>query len=241
MIFDMRAVILAGGKGTRLKPYTTLIPKPLVPIGGELSVLEIVIVQLARAGFTHITLAVNHLADLIMAYFGNGKKWNILIDYSLEDEPLNTIGPLTLIGDLPENFLVMNSDVLSNIDFKKFHDNHVKRKSYISVAVCSRRSVIDFGVVKYDANNYLTEFCEKPVYHFGVSMGIYCLSRSVVEELPNGQPYGFDHLMRDSIKNKRKVWIDPFDGLWLDIGRMEDYQYADEHYVELKKALGLIK
>jgi len=235
----MRAIILAGGKGARLKPYTTLIPKPLVPIGGEYSVLEIVISQLARAGFDHVTLAVNHLEDLIRAYFGDGKKWGIRIDYSLEEKPLNTIGPLTLMSDLPKNFLVMNADVLCDLDFQKFYKEHVKRKNSISVAACSRTSEIDFGILKYSSDHYLTEFSEKPVYQFDVSMGIYCMNRSVIEALPKGQPYGFHHLMLDGIKNKHKIWISPFDGLWLDIGRVEDYHYANEHYEEIKKVIGL--
>ena len=236
---EMRAIILAGGKGSRLKPYTTLIPKPLVPIGGECSVLELVIQQLAKEGFSHITLAVNHLVDLVMAYFGDGKKWGVLIDYSLEDKPLNTVGPLTLIGDLPENFLVMNSDVLCDLDLKKFYDEHVKNKDHISVAACSRESVIDFGVLKYDSNGYLTEFHEKPVYRFDVSMGVYCFNRSVIKKIPKAQPYGFDQLMLDGIKNKEKIRIRAFGGFWLDMGRAQDYQYADEHYTEIKKKLGL--
>ncbi|MDD4894967.1 MAG: sugar phosphate nucleotidyltransferase [Candidatus Omnitrophica bacterium] len=234
----MRAIILAGGKGTRLKPYTTLIPKPLVPLGGESSVLEMVISQLAKAGFTHITLAVNHLADLVMAYFGNGKKWGVLIDYSLENKPLNTVGPLTLIKDLPENFLVMNADILCNLNFKEFYKGHVKRGSLISVAACSRDSVIDFGVLKYDRGHCLTEFREKPVYRFDVSMGIYCLNRSVIKKLPKGKAYGFDQLMLDGIKNKDKIRIEKFNGFWLDIGRPEDYQYADEHFKEIVNKLG---
>src|SRR5918993_2681395 len=108
----MRAIVLAGGKGTRLYPYTTLIPKPLVPLGGKFSILEIIIMQLKQAGFTHITLAVNHLSQLIMAYFGDGSRLGVTLDYSLEEAELSTIGPLTLIDDLPENFLVMNGDIL---------------------------------------------------------------------------------------------------------------------------------
>lgn len=236
---NMRAIILAGGKGARLKPYTTLIPKPLVPIGGECSVLELVIIQLVQAGFTHITLAVNHLADLVRAYFGDGKKWGVLVDYSLEDKPLGTVGPLTLVQDLPEDFLVMNSDVLCNLNFKKFFMEHVKSKSQISVAACSRNSVIDFGVLKYDAKHYLKEFHEKPVYRFNVSMGVYCFNSSVVKKLPRNKPYGFDQLMSNGIKNREKIRIHTFDGFWLDIGRAEDYQYADEHYAEIKRKLGL--
>ena len=120
----MRAIILAGGKGTRLKPYTTVVPKPLVPIGNEMPILEIVIRQLAKNGFTHVTITVGHLAHLIMAFFGNGERWGVKIDYSMEDveKPLHTIGPLTLINDLPENFLVMNGDVLCDIDYKNFFE-----------------------------------------------------------------------------------------------------------------------
>ena len=237
----MRAIILAGGKGTRLKPYTTLIPKPLVPVGGEYSVLEMVILQLSRAGFRHITLAVNHLSDLIMAYFGVGGKWGVQIDYSFEEKPLSTIGPLTLIPDLPENFLVMNADVLCDLDYKEFFENHTKMKSLMTVAVCSRESIIDFGVLKYDENFHLTEFCEKPTYRFDVSMGIYCLNRVLIDHLPKGEPYGFDKLMLDSLKNEEKIRIHAFDGMWLDIGRVEDYQYADENYLEIKRKLGLTK
>jgi NDP-sugar pyrophosphorylase family protein len=235
----MRAIILAGGKGTRLKPYTTLIPKPLVPVGGEYSVLEMVILQLSHVGFKHITLAVNHLADLIMAYFGDGKKWGVRIDYSFEEKPLSTIGPLTLIPDLPENFLVMNADILCDLDFNKFFDEHKRMKSQMTVAVCSRETVVDFGVLKYDTNFHLTEFYEKPTYRFDVSMGIYCINRALIDRLPAGEPYGFDRLMLDSLKNKEKIRIHTFNGLWLDIGRVEDYQYADENYLEIKRKLGL--
>lgn len=228
---------MAGGKGARLKPYTTLIPKPLVPIGGECSVLELVILQLAKAGFTNITLAVNHLAELVRAYFGDGKKWGVLIDYSLEDKPLNTVGPLALIQDLPDNFLVMNSDVLCNLNLKEFYQEHVKNQRKISVAACSRELTIDFGVMEYDSGHCLTGFNEKPVYRFDVSMGIYCLNRSVIESTPRGRQYGFDQLMLDGIKNKDKIHVHKFDGFWLDIGRAEDYQYADEHYAEIKKKM----
>lgn len=237
----LRAVILAGGKGTRLKPYTTLIPKSLVPIGGECPVLELVILQLARAGFTQITLAVSHLAELIMAYFGNGEKLGVSIDYSLEDKPLGTVGPLTIIRDLPENFLVMNADVLCNLDFRKFYAEHLKSKADVSVASCPRKSMIDFGVLKYDRNHYLTQFREKPIYNFQVSMGVYCFSRSTVKKLPKAKPYGFDQLMLDGIKNGNKIRIQPFDGFWLDIGRGEDYQYVNEHYAQIKKKLKVKK
>jgi NDP-sugar pyrophosphorylase family protein len=235
----MRAIILAGGKGTRLRPYTTLIPKPLVPLGGEIAILEVVIRQLKRNGFTHITLAINHFANLIRSYMGDGSKWGLYIDYSLEEEPLGTLGPLTLIQDLPENFLVMNGDILCDLDYKKFFNDHIQKQCQVSFSACTRESKIDFGVIKHDENNLLTEFNEKPIYNFKVSMGIYCFHISAIKKLSIGQKYGFDDLMVNAIKNNEKVWIHPFKGFWLDIGRPEDYEYADSHYQEIKEALHL--
>lgn len=237
----MRAIILAGGKGTRLKPYTTIIPKPLVPIGDEMPILEIVIRQLANSGFTHITLAVNHMANLIMAFFGEGDKWNVKIDYSLEDKPLSTIGPLTLIDDLPQNFLVMNGDILCNLDYRHFYSYHINEGNAVTVSTYKRETKIDFGVLKFNSNNSIVEFIEKPVYHFDVSMGIYCLNRSIIEALPKGEPYGFDHLMIDGIRKKQKIIAKPFEGYWLDIGRPDDYDSANENYQEIKEKLGLSK
>ena len=234
----MRAVILAGGKGTRLRPYTTLIPKPLVPLGGKYSILEIIILQLKRSGFTHITLAVNHLSQLIMAYFGDGARLGVKLDYSLEEGELSTIGPLTLINDLPDDFLVMNGDILCDLDYRKFFDAHVDAGSKISVSSYRREVKIDFGVLRH-TDGRLVEFQEKPSYHFDVSMGIYCINRSVIESLPKGAKYGFDNLMLDGLKNSQGIDIRPFGGYWLDIGRPDDYEYADENFQELSSKLGI--
>jgi len=235
----MRAILLAGGKGTRLRPYTTLVPKPLVPIGGETSILEIVIGQLKRRGFTHLTLAVSHLAHLIESYIGDGSRWDLTIDYSLEPEPLGTIGPLTLLKDLPEDFLVMNGDILTDLDYGAFLRDHTQRRHSVSVSAFKRTSAIDFGVLEYDPQGRLTAFKEKPRYHFDVSMGIYGMSRSVIEALPPGKPYGFDQLMVDGLRNGLDIRVKPFDGFWLDVGRPEDYEYANDHYPDLKKRLGI--
>lgn len=235
----MRAIILAGGKGTRLRPFTTLIPKPMVPLGGRYSILEIVLMQLSKSGFTHVTLAVNHLSHLIMAYFGDGSRWGIKIDYSLEDKPLSTIAPLTLIKDLPENFLVMNGDILCDLDYRAFFEDHLAHESNVTVSAYRREVQIDFGVLEYNSEQQLVGFREKPTYPYDVSMGIYCINRKVIDHLPPGKPYGFDNLMLDSIKNGDKVWIRPFSGYWLDIGRPDDYQYADENFEELAGRLGI--
>jgi NDP-sugar pyrophosphorylase family protein len=235
----MRAIILAGGKGTRLRPYTTLIPKPLVPLGGKYSILEIIIMQLAKSGFSHITLAVNHLSQLIMAYFGDGSRLGVKIDYSLEEGELSTIGPLTLIDDLPENFLVMNGDILCNLDYRRFFDAHVQAGNRVSVSAYRRQVKIDFGVLRCDEDGRLYEFQEKPSYDFDVSMGIYCINRSVIDALERGKKYGFDNLMIDGLQNKQQIDLLPFSGYWLDIGRPDDYEYANDHFDELSKKLGI--
>ena len=237
----MRAVILAGGKGTRLWPYTTTLPKPLMPIGGEKPILEIVLNQLAQNGFDHITMAVNHMANLIMAFFGDGSKWGIKIDYSCEDRPLSTIGPLTLISDLPENFLVMNGDILCNINYRQFFESHVQNTNDVSVSTFKRDVKIDFGVIEYNEKFQITAFIEKPVYHYDVSMGIYCLNRRIVDTLPRGETYGFDNLMLDCLRTHAKVITKPFDGFWLDIGRPEDYDYCNENYAFIKEKIGMVE
>ncbi len=234
-----RAIILAGGKGTRLYPYTTLIPKPLVPLGGKYSILEIVIMQLARAGFNTITLAVNHLSHLIMAYFGDGSRFGVNLDYSLEEAELSTIGPLTLIENLPDDVLVMNGDILCDLDYRAFFERHVQQRNQISVSAFRRNVKIDFGVLKYNDSGLLTGFEEKPSYNFDVSMGIYCLNSSVIRALQPGKPYGFDNLMLDGLRKNHRINIVPFFGYWLDIGRPDDYQYANDNFPSLANKLGI--
>ena len=235
----MRAIILAGGKGTRLKPYTTLIPKPLVPIGNEWPILEVIIRQLAGSGFRHITITVNHLAELIRAFFGDGSRWGVKIDYSYEESPLGTIGPLTLIKDLPENFLVMNGDILCNLNYGDFLKYHSKCRNKVTVSAFKRKVKIDFGIIDHDAAQSITGFSEKPELKFDVSMGIYGVNRAVIKALPKAEPYGFDDLMLDGIKRGARYEARVFNGFWLDIGRPEDYDYCNENFKSIKKKLGL--
>ena len=235
----MYAVILAGGKGTRLRPYTTVFPKPLVPIGGQMPILEVIVRQLAACGFKHITITVNHLAELIMAFFSNGERWGVTIEYSRESKPLSTIGPLTLLDDLPENFLVMNGDILCDLDYRYFYDYHCANGNSVTVATYQRETLIDFGVLDYDSERRIDKFIEKPVYHFDVSMGIYCIQRQIIANIPRGEKYGFDDLMRDGIANGADYRVMPFSGFWLDIGRPEDYDYCNENFASIKEKLGL--
>jgi NDP-sugar pyrophosphorylase family protein len=232
----MRAVILAGGKGTRLAPYTTTLPKPLVPVGDR-SILDIVLQQLKRAGVTRVTLAVSHLAHLIMAYFGDGSRWGLKVDYSLEDKPLSTIAPLKLIKDLPEAFFVMNGDVLTDLDFAHLYEYHLAEKADITVGTFERDVNINFGVLKGDSENRVVAFEEKPTYHFNVSMGVYVMNRRLLDIVPDGQAFGFDHLMLACIREKRKAILYPHRGYWLDIGRPTDYAEANEKIDVLMKKI----
>lgn len=226
-----RAVILAGGKGTRLKPYTIVLPKPLVPVG-ELPILEIVIRQLKKSGFSHITLAVNHMAELIMAYFGDGSKWDIKIDYSIEDKPLSTMGPLKLIKDLPDNFLVMNGDVLTDLDYGKLYDHHVQSDAIYTISSFTRTDKSEYGILEVNENKELTAFKEKPEYTFEVSMGVYLLSKRVLDYVPANTFFGFDDLMYKLIDEKEKVAVKSHKGIWLDIGRPVDFQNAIDIFEE---------
>ena len=233
-----RAVILAGGKGTRLRPYTWVLPKPLMPVG-ELPILEIIIKQLVQHGFDHITLAVNHQAELIKAFFGDGTKWNIIIDYSLEDKPLSTMGPLKLINDLPEDFLIMNGDVLTNLNFGELYYLHVQNKNIFTISSYKREHVIDYGVLETDENNLLCGFREKPKASFEVSMGIYIANKKILDIIPSGVLYGFDHLMLDLISQNNPATVKNHEGYWLDIGRPDDYHIAIEKFEE-ERSLFLI-
>lgn len=228
-----RAVILAGGKGTRLRPYTVVLPKPLMPIG-EYPILEVVIRQLVARGFEHITIAVNHQAELIRAFFGNGTKWNVRIDYSLEDRPLGTIGPLRLIQNLPEHFLVMNGDILTDLDYAAFYQDHVANGRLFTIAAHQREQRVDYGVLHADEDGILRGFEEKPVTSYEVSMGVYMVSHKALADVPREGQYGFDHLMRDLLKAGKEVIVKRFDGYWLDIGRPDDYMQAIEEFQALK-------
>ncbi|TGQ32736.1 nucleotidyltransferase family protein [Mesorhizobium sp. M00.F.Ca.ET.216.01.1.1] len=233
-----RAVILAGGRGTRLWPYTVSLPKPLMPIV-DTPILEIIVRQLARSGFDRLTFAVNHQADILRAYFADGSKWGVEIDYSLETRPLGTMAPLRLIPDLPENFLVMNGDILTDMDYGAFYRRHVEDRCQFMISAAKREQRIDYGVLHVQESGELRGFEEKPSIPYLVSMGIYCLNRSVVATIPEDQPYGFDNLVLRFLAANLPVTVRQHKGYWLDIGRPEDYQKATDDWPNLSKVLNL--
>jgi NDP-mannose synthase len=233
----MRTVILAGGKGTRLRPFTTTIPKPIVPVGDK-AIMEILIEQLASYGCDHVTVTTGHLAQLVMAYFGDGTKWGLKIDYSIEDKPLSTIGPLKLIRDLPDHFLVMNGDILTDLDFADLHATHVSSGALATIGTYERDLRIDLGVLRYEGPQHrVVSFAEKPVEHFSVSMGAYAFSRRILDLVPDNTLFGFDHLMLAMIAKGLDVRAYPFSGYWLDIGRPDDYDRANQEIGRIQEGL----
>ncbi len=230
----MHAVILAGGRGVRLRPYTTAFPKPLVPIGDEFAIIEIVLRQLRSRGFESVTIAIGHLGQLIRAYCGDGSQWGLEIGYWTEDEPLGTMGPVVAnLDDLPEHFLVMNGDVLTDLDFRAVLDGHAASGDPLTVAIYDRTVLIDFGVLE-TGDGHITAFREKPVEHFSVSMGIYAVSRETLRRYPAGGALGFDELVLDLLSAGTPPRVHPFDGYWLDIGRPDDYDRANDDWAALR-------
>lgn len=221
----MEAVILAGGKGTRLYPYTTDIPKPLVPIGNR-PIIEILLRRLKKDGVTRAHLAVSHLAERVIDTIGDGRRFGIDIKYSIEDSPLGTVGPLRLIPNLPEHFIVANGDVISDIDISDLYQFHLKAGALLTIAVQKRTERIDYGVLQSDSSGRVVSFTEKPTSELFVSMGIYIFSRDVLRYVPDGQPFGFDNLVLTLLEHRERVMSYPYSGFWLDIGRPDDYERA---------------
>jgi NDP-sugar pyrophosphorylase family protein len=228
----MQAVILAGGKGVRLRPYTTTLPKPLMPIGDKHAILEIVLDQLAGCGFTSVVLAINHLGPLIKAFVGDGSRWGLTVDYIEEDRPLSTVGPLFALKEkLPDEFLVMNGDVLTDLDYADLLNQHALSGSGLTVAIAERTHRIEFGVLDVEASR-VVGFREKPDLRYQVSMGVYGMSRRTLAPYPPGRPFGFDQLVLDLLARGENPATYPFAGFWLDIGRPEDYDEANRSFEE---------
>jgi NDP-sugar pyrophosphorylase family protein len=237
MLYDnMQAIILAGGKGTRLAPYTTVFPKPLMPID-DMPILEIVICQLKKHGFTKIVLAVGHLAGLIEAYFGDGSKWGVEIVYSREDEPLGTAGPLALIDDLDENFLVMNGDILTNIDYSDLMRYHIDKCALSTVSMYTKDVPISLGVLELDDDGHITDYIEKPTLKYKVSMGIYIFNRKILDYIEQGKYLDFPDLIKKLITKGENIQGYMFVGYWMDIGRHEDYSKVLEEFDGMKGEL----
>jgi len=232
----MRAVILAGGRGSRLAPYTTVLPKPLMPIGDR-AIMDVVVRQLTGAGFDHLTVAVGHLAHLIRAVIGDGTAYGVLIDYHEEDKPRGTAGPLATIDGLDEPFLMLNGDVLTTLDYGELLRAHRASGNALTIATHRREVRIDYGVLHTDEENRLIEYEEKPTLAYTVSMGVYALEPHVRAFVPADAPFDLPDLVQALLDAGEPVGAFPYAGYWLDIGRHDDYEQAIADFEELRPRL----
>ena len=225
----MKAVIQAGGKGTRLWPYTLVLPKPMIPVGG-VPVIEILLKWLRRNGTREAYITTGYLGHLLKALCGDGKQWDLEIKYSEEPEPLGTVGALSLIrDDLDQTFLVLNGDLLTDLDLAAFTTFHRSHGGLLTIGVTTKTIKLDLGVLESDVNRVMS-FREKPTLKYEVSMGIYCMEPGIIELIPNGVPFGFDDLMHSMLGRKLPVHLFRYDGMWMDIGRPEDFRQAQEYF-----------
>lgn len=225
----MKAVILAGGLGTRLRPFTEVVPKPLLPIG-ERSVLEIQIERLKKYGFDEIYFATNYKANYIARFFGDGSDQGVRIHYSRENQPLGTVGPLSLLRqELTEPFLMMNGDILTLLDFGKLYDFALSNQAVLTVAIKRHITPFSFGNIFFDGN-FVTGIEEKPDIVRYILAGIYVMRPAVLDMIPNETPFGMDHLIRQMLEQKAPIIKYDFMEYWLDIGQISDYAKTTEIY-----------
>ena len=223
----MKVVIQAGGKGMRLRPYTTVLPKPLLPVGSK-PVLELLLRWVRRNGARDVYITTGYLGHLIRAFCGDGRQWDLNIIYSEERETLGTIGALSLLREeLNETFLVINGDVLTDLNVGAFVRSHRASGAALSVATMRRSIRLDFGVIEAE-EGMVTHFREKPHLSHLVSMGIYCMEPSMLQHIPPGIPFGFDDLVFRMLDLKSPVHTFRHNGFWLDVGRIEDFQKAQD-------------
>lgn len=234
-----RAVVLAGGLGTRLRPYTAVIPKPLLPVGDQ-PILEIVLRQLRRHGFDRVSIATGHLAQLIEAFFDDGGAFDLKIDYFREREALGTVGALAMIEGLEEPFLVMNGDVLTDLDYTQLMNDHIRSGAAATIAARRQEVKISLGVLHFgDESNgtRVTDYVEKPAIHYEASMGVYCFSPRALEHIVPGERLDFPELVLRLIRAGETVNAWRSDAYWLDIGRHDDYERATEEFERMRHRL----
>lgn len=226
------AVLLAGGKGTRLAPYTAVFPKPLVPIG-EYPIIELIVRQLVAAGFNELVFSTGHLAELIEAYFTKHplRKRGVTIRFVREDEPLGTAGSLRLIDDLPPNFLVVNGDVFTTLDFGRMFKGHIASGVPMTIATHKKHVKIQLGVLEREKDQ-VTAYIEKPTYDYEVSMGVYAYTERAVSFIPENSYFDFPDLVHALIGAGEQVHCHLSEDDWLDIGNPDDYATAQEIFVQ---------
>lgn len=233
----MKAVIQAGGMGTRLRPYTLVLPKPLVPVGA-FPVIEILLRWLRRSGVDEGIITLGYLGDLIRAVCRDGSQWGIPLHYVEEKEPLSTMGALQLIGreKLNATFLSLNGDIISDLDLRKLARFHKAHGGILTVATASKSLATDLGVMELSGDR-IVDFREKPVMNYSVSMGIYCMEPEILDYIPAKVAFGFDDLMYSLLDKGVAIHAYRHDGMWMDIGRQADYKAAQQVFEENQSAI----
>ena len=231
---NIKAVILAGGQGTRLAPYTKILPKPLIPLGDK-PILEILLYQIRQAGINEVVLTVGYLSELISTYFGDGQRFGVQISYSFEKKPLGTSGPLSLIEQLDDTFLVANGDVLCDLPLKTLIDDHKKSGAIATIAMYHRKVDIDLGVMELGKDHQILGYYEKPKYVYPVSMGVYVFEPAVLKYIPKNEYLDFPDLVMKLIQAGELVRAYPFDGYWRDLGRPDDYEVAMHDFYQMRE------
>jgi NDP-sugar pyrophosphorylase family protein len=229
----MKAIVLAGGKGARLAPYTKILPKPLMPID-DMPILEVLLRQMKAAGVEDVVLTVGHLSELLKAFFQDGRQWGLNIQYSYEEKPLGTAGPLALVNGLDETFLVTNGDVLTTLDLRELVCFHRQEKAIATIASHKRQIHIDLGVLHRNANCEVTGYTEKPDIDYIVSMGIYVFEPRVLGYIPRNEYLDFPNLVLKMLAAGERVVSYAFDGYWKDLGRADDYEQAAEDFNRMR-------
>lgn len=235
---NLKAVILAGGLGTRLRPFTQVIPKPMLPIG-ESSVLEIQILSLRQFGVSDVIIATNYMSDYVRAFFGDGSKYNVTITFSQEDKPLGTCGPLSLLRDrLTEPFFLINGDILTTLNFGALYTTAAESEADLVVATKEIVMPFQFGKILSEGD-YITGVEEKPDLKLEILAGIYLMKPPALDLIPDGEYFGIDSLIKKMLAANRKVGKHLIKEYWLDIGGIDDYEVAQkayqQHFAELKK------
>ena len=232
----MKAVVLAGGKGARLAPYTKILPKPLMPIG-DMPILEILLRQMKACGIEQVTLTVGHLAELLRTFFQDGERFGLKIDYSYEAQPLGTAGPLSLLHGLDSTFLVTNGDVLTTLDLADLIDFHHQHNAVATIASHCRDVHVDLGVIQVDGDHQIVGYIEKPTYNFLVSMGVYVFEPRVLSFIDYNQYLDLPDLVLRMVAAGERVVSYPYDGYWMDLGRYDDYEQAVADFEHIKPQL----
>ncbi len=232
----MKAVIQAGGKGTRLRPYTLVLPKPMMPVGG-VPVIEILLKWLRRNETREAYITIGYLGHLIRSLCGDGKPWDLDLSYSQEPEPLGTVGALTLLQEqLDKTFIMLNGDLITDMDLNAFQAFHKEHDGILTIGVTKKRVKVDLGTLNLDGNK-VTSFREKPTLQYDVSMGIYCMEPEIINFIPKGVPFGFDDLMHSLLGRQLPVYAYQHEGMWMDIGRPEDFKKAQEYFEESESSM----